>query len=326
MKKLLYFIFIFCIFFVPSLSRAEVEIGITENDINIDMYPEKPQPYQDTKITLSSYATDLNKAMIEWRSGNKIILSGYGKTTYSFKTQGPNTSTSFVVTIMTSDTRDRLTKSFTINPSEVEILWESVDGYTPLFYKGKSLVSSEGLIRAVAIPNTNTIKSGRGDISYTWKKSDKTNLDVSGYNKDSYTFYGSVLNDSEKVSVKASSVDGSYDAEGKTEIPTYDPEIIFYNKSPTEGIQYQNALTENSPFPGNEMTLVAEPYFLALKNNEKNFTYDWTINGDSVTTPLNKRELTVSPTSRGGYASIMLTLENINKLFQKVTGQLKLSL
>ena len=102
--------------------------------------------------------------------------------------------------------------------------------------------------------------------------------------------------------------------------------VFFYKKSPTEGILYNAALSNEVTVVEDEMTLVASPYFLALKGNESKFTYAWTINGDQIKTPTNKMELTIRPNSRGGYASINLVLESINNLFQKVTGQLKLTL
>jgi hypothetical protein len=302
------------------------EILLQEDDISVDTIPENPEPYQDITIKLSSYATDLNKAMIRWQSGSSIVLSGYGKTTYSFKTQGPNTITSIVVTINIPGSIDSITKRISINPSEVELIWEGVDSYTPPFYRGKSFPSAEGLIKVVAVANTNTTKKGKGDITYTWKAGDNTALDVSGYNKDSYVFKNSELNDVEKVSVLAESINGQYSARNTVEVPISKPKIIFYQKSPTEGVLYNNALDGEAFFIGDEMTIVAVPYFLSLKGNENFFNYNWQINGEDIPTPSKKMELTVRPTERGGYANIGLTLDNLNTFFQKATGELKLNL
>jgi len=74
------------------------------------------------------------------------------------------------------------------------------------------------------------------------------------------------------------------------------------------------------------MTIVAEPYFLSLKGHENNFIYSWQINGERIATPSKKTELTIRPTSRGGYATIDVVIENLNELFQKVSNQLKLNL
>ena len=324
--------FLFGIFFITSMfcmplfSFAESEVILYEKDIDVQMWPETPEPYKDVEISLISYATDLTKANIEWRTGGSVVLSGYGKNSYTMKVPGPNTSTNITVSITPVNSINKIIKQIVIRPSDIEVLWEAVHGYTPPFYKGKSFISPEGLIKAVAIPNSSTIKSGKGNISYSWKRNDDTVLAASGFNKDSYTFENNVLKRSENISLTASSIDGSYNAIKNLDIPIYSPKVIFYKKSPTEGILYNSALNSNSVFSEDEMTIVAEPYFLSIKGNENSFSYKWNINGDPINTPSRKTELTVRPTSRGGYANISVVFENMDKLFQKVTGALKLTL
>lgn len=302
------------------------EIMPQESDVTATLIPENPQPYDDVTINLTSYATDLNKAMIQWQSGSNIVLSGYGKTSYSFKASGPNTITIIDVVIGIPGSIDNIKKRIAITPSEVELMWEGVDSYTPPFYRGKSFPSAEGLIKVVAIPNTSVIKKGRGNITYTWKAGDNTVQGVSGYNKDSYVFQNSELNDTEKVSVTAESIGGEYNATNSVEIPITAPKIIFYKKSPTEGILYNEALTDGVFMKDDEFTVVAEPYFLALKGNEGSFNYIWKINRDEISTPSKKTQLTIRPASRGGYATIGVTLENLSTLYQKVVGELKINL
>lgn len=318
--------FILGIINIPYVSYAEMQIEIQEGEISVETIPNNPQPYQDVTINISSYATDLNKAIITWQGESGTVLSGIGRTSYSFKALGPNTITTFDINITPVGAMSTINKRVVIAPSEIEIMWESVDGYTPPFYKGKSLPISGGLIRAVAIPNTNTIKSGKGSITYTWKNIDNTILDASGYNKNSYVFKNSMFDNKNKITVIASSVTGNYGAESTIEIPVYEPKIVFYKKSPTEGVLYNNALNKEATMTEDEMTIVAEPYFISLKDNENNFTYNWQINGESIATPSKKTELTVRPESRGGYATISVVIENLNELFQKVSNQLKLNL
>jgi len=287
-KKFTIIIILLGLIITPSILLAESEIMIQDSDVEIQLIPENPEPYQDVTIKLVSYATDLNKAMIEWRSGSTIVLSGYGKTNYSFTAFGPNTATVFDVTITPSGSMGSISKNIVIAPSEVEVLWESLDGYTPPFYKGKSLVGREGTIKVVAIPNTNVVKQGKGNITYTWKSNDKTNQNASGFNKDSFVLKNEVLNKSEEVSVMASSVDGKYNAMKTINIPTFSPKILFYKKSPTEGVLYNYALVDNYFMAEDEMTIIAEPYFLALKGNEYDFSYKWKINNKEVQTPTEK--------------------------------------
>lgn len=311
---------------MPTSLFAESEIVLQENDIDVEVIPQNPEPYQDVTLKLISYAVDLNKSVIEWRSGSKIILSGYGKTTYTFKAFGPNTTTVFDITITPPGTINSITKSIGISPSEVELLWEATDGYTPPFYKGKSFISREGGIRVVAIPNTNTIKEGRGNLSYIWKSNDNTIQSVSGFNKNSYTFSNDPLNKKEEIQVLASSVDGKYSAGKNVSIPIVQPKIIFYKKSPTEGTLYNQALTDNFFMTEDEITIIAEPYFLATKGKENSFIYTWKINNETIQTPTKKNEITIRPSSRGGYATISLMMKNIRTLFQEANGQLKINL
>ncbi len=324
-KILLSLVFILSLLYIWKFSFATNEINPQESDIIATVIPENPQPYQDVTITLSSYATDLNKAMIEWQSGSNTVLSGYGKTSYSFKTLGSNTITIFDIAITVPGSIDTINKRIAINPSEVSLTWEAVDSYTPPFYRGKSFPSPESLIKVIATPNTNTIKQGKGNISYTWKSGDNTVLSASGYNKDSYVFKNSELNDSDKVTVTAESVDGQYNATNTIEIPITTPKVIFYKKSPTEGVLYGQALTNDTFMTEDEATIVAEPYFLPIKGNEDNFTYSWKINDKDIDTPSKKTELTVRPASRGGYATISVIYENLNTLYQKASGQIKLN-
>lgn len=310
----------------PYISHAEMQIEIQDDELSIEVSPSSPAPYEDVTISLTSYATDLNKAIIVWKTNNNTVLSGIGKINYSFKASGPNTTQIFDINITPTGSMSTISKRISITPSEIEIMWESVNGYTPPFYKGKSLPSSGSLIRVVAIPNTNTIKSGNGSITYNWKNNNNAIVDASGYNKNSYIFKNSMFDKKNEITVTASSVDGRYAAEKTIQIPTYNPKIVFYKKSPTEDILYNNALDKKADMQEDEMTLVAEPYFLTLKNNESNFTYDWKINGENIQTPSKKNELTVRPTSRGGYATISLVIQNMNELFQKVNNQLKLNL
>lgn len=318
--------FILGIINIPAFSLAETQIEVQEGEINVETIPENPEPYQDVTINISSYATDLNKAIITWETEKGTVLSGIGKTSYSFKTGGIGSSNIFNVNITPVGSMSTISKRIIIIPSEVEIMWESIDGHTPPFYRGKTLPISGSKIRAVAIPNTNTIKSGSGSITYTWKSGDETQLDASGYNKNYYEFKNSMFEDSSEVTVLASSVSGNYSAENTISIPMYKPKIVFYKKSPTEGVLYNTALDKETPMIEDEMTIVAEPYFMSLRGHENKFSYNWQINGQSIATPSRKTELTVHPTSRGGFATINVIIENTNELFQQVSNSLKLNL
>lgn len=325
-KSSIFTIIILVVFGFSSITSAENEIGVQSEDIVVSLSPKTPEPYQDVSISLSSYSTDLNKATIVWKENGKSVLSGIGRTIYSFKTSGSGIKTTINISIRPSDSIISIDKVITINPSEVELLWESSEGYTPPFYKGKTLGIRGGLIKMVAIPSSSLISSGIGNMSYTWKNNGEINQSVSGYNKNYYIFKGDLFEGVNEISVAVSSVDGKYNAEKILSVPSYDPEVIFYKKSPTDGVLYNEALIDNTFIEDSEFTLLAEPYFLPISGEQNYLKYTWKINGNYIETPTKKREITLRPSSRGGYATINLSVENINKLFQKVAGNLKISL
>lgn len=325
-KVFLVIFFILGIISIPSISLAEMQIEVQENEVDVETIPYNPQPYKEVTVNLSSYATDLNKAIITWQGEKGTVLSGIGKTSYTFIAPGPNSSTYFDISVTPVNSMTTINKRVIISPSEIEIMWESVSGYTPPFYKGKSLPTKGSTIKAVAIPNTDTIKSGSGSLSYTWKNDDKTVQEASGYNKNYYIFKNGLLDTTNEITVVASSVAGNYGAENTIEIPIYDSKLIFYKKSPTEGILYNNALYKEATETEDEIAIVAEPYYLSTKGNENNLSYSWKINGEDIETPTRKTELTLRPTSRGGYATIRLEIENIKELFQSISSNLKLNM
>lgn len=316
---------ILCIFCIPAISKVTAEAPITEGDITVSTIPKNPEPYQNVTINITSYATDLNKANIEWRDKSGVLLSGYGATSYSFTTGGPNTKNVFSITMSTPDYGSTVTKTISITSSDLDIFWESIDGYTPPFYKGKSFIAPEGVMKVVAIPNTT--KGDKGNITYTWKRDDSTVLGASGYNKNYYIFKNSEYSKTEKIQVTASSVNNTYNATKSIEIPTVDPKIVFYKKSPTEGILYNQALNNDYYMNEDEMTIVAVPYFFSLNGyNSNELSYSWKINGENIKTPSKNTEITIRPSSRGGVATINLTLENLSLLFQKISNSLKLNI
>lgn len=315
---------IFIGFFVCLAPNANAAIKVNDGDINVEMTPENPEAYTDVRIKVSSFATDLNKASIDWKIDNKMVLSGVGRTSYTFKTGAPNTTTVINVNI-TPQEGLAITRQIIVRPSEIEMLWQAVDSYTPAFYKGKALPVQEGKIKVVAYPNTvNVAKANKKNFVYTWTRNNNAAQDASGYGKDSFTFKNDVLTDTENIGLSVSSVDNSYNAVGRLNVNLSLPKLLFYKKSPINGVLYDEALTGSATMNEDEMTLVAEPYF--LNRNSNDLEYNWKINGAPIETPSKRTELTIRPSSRGGYATVALSIESITKLFQSVANNIKINL
>ncbi len=306
--------------------HASIALTVENTDVSIETIPQQPAPYSTATIQLGSYATDLNKAMIEWSINNKQVLTGTGKTSYSLKTDGPNTST-VVNVLITLDDGMQIKKQMILSPSEIDMLWQAVDSYTPPFYKGKALLPAEGTVKVVVFPNVTNIPSASNkQLVYTWKRNFNSEQSASGYGKNSYTFSNSSLNNKEHIGVTVSSVSGSYNATGVLDVPVSSPKLLFYKRSLNTGILYGQALDKEISLPSSdeEITIVAEPYFMT--DIDRNLAYEWKINTNSIATPKNPRELTVRPSSRGGYATIGLSIENASKLFQSIQNLIRINL
>jgi len=308
------------IIFGSSVVFSANQIQIGENQITVETSPKNPQPFQDVTINLSSYATDLNKATITWQSETGIVSSGIGKTSYKFKAPASDSSTKFTISI-TPPGSSTIKKTVYIKPSEIDVFWESVNGYTPPFYKGRTLPTTKSTIKVVAIPTTKNYR----DFSFVWKNKDKTITGSSGYNRNYYTFRNSMFDKKDNITVTASSLQGDYVAQKNIEIMLFNPEIVFYKKDPALGVDYSNAIMEDSKTEEDELTIAAEPYYLLVKEDPSKFIYEWTINKKAIETPTKKNELSIRPTSRNGYAIINLYVYHINNMFQDVYGSLKIN-
>jgi hypothetical protein len=309
---------------VPFISSAES--GLTERDVNIELNPAIPVPHKNVTATLTSYTTDLNKALIEWKdASNNVLLSGTGEKSYTVNAGEPNSDINIQVHITPFGDSNPIVKQLFIHPADVDILWQIDDAYTPPFYKGKALPTSESIIRAVAMPNAGA-SSTKSNIVYIWKLEHNTISKSSGYGKDSFIFKNSYLRDVEHIEVNASSVNSSYSATNNVTIPIGSANILFYLKNSDGVVEYNKAITANTTISSDESTIVAEPYFFPIKSGAGNLVYSWKINGESINTPRNPLSLTIRPASTGGYATISLSIENVAKLFQNVSANLRINL
>lgn len=330
-------ILIFSLIFVLGFAlsaRAQFEslllddpAGIKDNDIDVILVPEVPGPNQNVKITIESYATDINKAKLTWKINGIESLSGFGKNKFSFTTGGIGSKTEIEVAIIVEE-GTRVDKRITIHPSQVDLLWEAVDSYLPAFYKGKALASQESAVRVVALSVSRDGTITPNDKVYNWKKNHTFDQSNSGYGKYSFLIRNSYLDQTDIVNVNASSSSGE-GSEGTLNIIYTKPEIKFYEKSPTYGLRLNKLLNEGFSLQNGEMTISAEPfYFSKSKGNiiEKSMNYKWTINGTNITSPEKPNEITVRGSEKSGQAKIDISITNLLTLFQDAKQSINVTL
>ncbi len=316
-------IFVAIILFCSFLGTVFAQVQNTDVTLNIN--PTYPAPNQNINATLGSYVLDLNKANISWSVNGKEIISGVGKKSFSFNTGNMGSSLILEARMNTIDGQS-IIKNITLTPTEMDMLWEAYDSYTPPFYKGKALAPSQGIFKVVAIPNliTSTGKSNASNLSYSWSKDSTSQPDYSGWGKSYFIFKNSYLDENNVVQVTASDISGTTNTSGTITLNTVKPQIIFYKKNLSLGTQWEKALTNGLQINANGEILVVEPYFFSPKNIQSpDLTFDWSFNGQPTQTPDPKNILAIKPVSgQTGSARIKVAINNTLTLFQSKEKEL----
>ncbi len=301
--------------------------AIRDNDINVDIIPEVPGPNQNVKINLSSYSTNINKAIITWSLNGKETVSGTGKTYFSFTTGEVGSKTEIGISLIVEE-GTRVDKIITIFPSQVDLLWESPNSYVSSFYKGKALSIKESMVRVVAFPVEKDGSISPTTKVYNWKKNFVVDQANSGYGKYSFIVKNSYMDQSDTVSLNVSGSDGSG---GTAMLPINytDAKILVYEKSPVYGLRLNKLLNTGFPLQSGEMTVSAEAYYFS-KNKKgvtgENMQYKWNINSTIVTPTGKPNELTLRGSNTPGVANITVGITNMNTLFQEAKQALSVAL
>lgn len=301
----------------PFSSFAQIRAG----DIVLSISPENPKENEQITATLTSYATNLNISYISWLTNDSLITEGVGKRTFVFNAGELNTDITLTARINTT-AGDSIIKNITITPTEIDLLWEATDSYVPPFYKGKTLVASEGSYKVVAIPNVYSLgqKLNSKNLSYTWKRDGSVAQSYSGWGKDYFIFKNTYLEKENKIEVSAIDILGKVKPVGETVLTTYNPKIVFYKKDPEFGIDLKNGILNTYELGEGSTTLVATPYFFSPKNIKTNdLKFEWSIDDEKISTPENKNEINLrGEEGENGTSVIKLLINNTKTLFQEL--------
>lgn len=340
-KKITYFFLFFVLvggFFVLSekvSAQTEAQIQQLQNfqlysadDIFVDIIPEVPGPNQEVTLRANSYSFNLNNYYISWFKDGVRQNAGFGQREYKFTTGEIGKVTTVVAAVEFEGQVFR--KEMRFAPSEVNLLWEVIDGYAPPFYKGKVLPLPQSEIRMTAIPQTFLIKpSDARNLIYYWDQNYERKVVSSGFGKQSFQFTAGVLSQMEKISVTANDRREASFAKETIDIPvnSFAPKILFYEIDENGRILTNKALNTNSQITGDTLKLAFHPLFMSTP--KKNFTdlfVDWSIN-DIHQAPQNfnkQNELYISSGGESGAVQIGINLEGISKLLQKGSQKIEL--
>lgn len=291
--------------------------------LRYSVVPETPGPNQEVTITVEGVGTFLGDATLTWSVDGAVAKQGAGERTFTLTTGALGSRTVVRVDIV-SATEGRFSKTFTLAPSVVTMVWEA-DTSVPPLYRGKPLYSAGSPLKVIAYP---TVFAGGSRIakealSYRWIHNDEPVTQVSGAGRYTYSFTGDQLKNAETVSVEVYYGSAKV-AQGDVVIPAASPRAVLYQYDALRGPLYDSALPGGIALSGNEISFKAEPYYFSNVSKAANaLAYEWQLNGSETTGPDAQRGiLTLRQAGDGaGAATLGVTIQNYDSSTFVQTGE-----
>ncbi|MSU44745.1 hypothetical protein EXS45_01005 [Candidatus Nomurabacteria bacterium] len=321
--SLLYLIVILLVFGVISIPKVNAQ---SSSDILVDIIPPNPAPYENISINLKSYVNNLDSVLISWSVNGKTTSSGIGKK--SFLTTTPAAGEEMNITATVSLPNGAINTKIIIKPSVMVLLWQANDSYVPPFYRGKALPTPDSEVKVVAMPEVRIGSSiiSSQNMTYYWKKDYTNNVDGSGYGKNFFLYINDYLEDSNNISVTASTVDQKYSSSVSIDIETTQPKILFYKNDNNFGTIWEKTLLDMYKIQGREL-VEAAPYFISPKEIQNPILiWSWFINDNRVNLTSFKKYLMPLQAEAGthGTSILRLNIENRDKIFQTTNKEINI--
>lgn len=302
------------LFFVPLIAYAQLALPGFDGAVRMSLTPTEPHPQDIAKVTLESSLIDLSASDIVWYVDSKKVPGTGTSLSVRLGALGSQTSVSARITtpegsILGTDT--------TLTPTSVDLLYDA-DTYVPPFYAGRSLPSAGSGLRVQAIAHF--VKGGvevkPSDIIYTWHRSGRVLGTASGRGRDTLSTGSPNLYGSDDISVTAESVDGDFRGSASVTVRSFEPVLRLYEDNPLFGLRLDQALASTTHTSGREMTFAAIPFFSTISSpSDPSLTYDWGVNGSSVSTSAAApHELTLGA-AEGGSALLTLSMADSSNIF-----------
>jgi hypothetical protein len=301
---------------IPSL------IPGLEEQIDMTVNPQNPVPGQAVSITLGAYGTDLNRADISWLVNGVVQKNGIGATEYDF-TAGPSGSVNTIQAMVLPLNGTKVTKSITIAPASVDIVWEA-NSYVPPFYKVKRLYPPEGTLTFVALPNLvdNGVAVDPSTLVYKWSMNNSVLGSKSGYGKRTLSVTGDVLDQPISITVQASLVKDNVVGNGTITVVPQTPSLLLYENNPLYGILFNNALTNQYNLAGSEVDISAYPYYFSVNSpSDSTINYTWNVNNSPISLSPHQNDVIFrKPDGASGQSAISVSATNPRNFLQTATA------
>lgn len=203
-------------------------------------------------------------------------------------------------------------------PSPVDLLFDA-DSYVPPFYRGRALPSPGTIMHFQALAHFGVADSA---ITYTWRRNGRVEGDVSGVGKSSVSLPAPTLFGTDTISVDARAADVSAYGSASVTISSIDPSVTLYQDHPLFGIEYYNALTDQTSIPDLEMTFASVPYFAHVQSpDDAGLMYAWSVDGVPVAAATTSgSEITINADNSSGIANVSLILTSATNFLLRGEG------
>ncbi len=304
------------LFFV-TVTNAQT---VTVDDFSIEISPELPRPGELVTATVQSYAVDIDELIITWVYGGKQIANGIGVKSVNVLAGSAGVNQTLEASVRLSNGQ-LIKKSTIVAPSNLTVLWEAPASSAPPFYKGKTLVAPESVVRVTAFPDNGALAK---NYSYNWRKNDSNLAANSGYGKTSYLYRSSYLSNQDKISASIGQSGGSTGT-GSAIIVFERPTVAFYRKI-NGFIDYARKIRGSYAMNRDVETFVAEPLHFSVTASAINeLTLRWFLGNQEATAGDRPNEIVLNRNNSSGDITVKIDGRHPTYLLQYTTDDFRLN-
>lgn len=277
-QKLNRFIVAICLLVVSS----SVLFAQTRPSVTLKVVPENYEPGQRVTISLSSFTVDLDSSENEWFVGGASFKKGIG--VKEIEVLAPNADEKLEVKATVLQNNISVESVLTLSTASLQLFFESLDGYVPGWYLGRSHIAEESVVKVVAVPNSFKAIYEPDDKTYTWSKNNFKDASQSGRGKQVFITKLSPFSNNESISLTVGNTSKKILLEPKTTL------VSLYENSPLTGTRFEKEMQSNLSLSRDDVTFEVVPWFFsALNRNSNSLNIIWSVNG--LPTNTNDRSL-----------------------------------
>lgn len=260
------------IIFVLGLCAPSLLFAQTRPSITLKVTPENYGPKEKVTISLSSFNIDLDTSENVWTVSGSLFKKGVGVKEIEITT--PESDAKLEVKVSVVQNGSKSESVLVLNPTSIDLFFESLDGYVPAWYLGRSQVAEESVAKVVAVPNSFKAIYSQDDKTYTWSKNNFKDAGQSGRGRQVFVTKLSPFSNSESISLEVGGTSKKITLAPKNTI------VSMYEKSPLVGTRFENELAKNLTLTRDNVTFEVVPWFFSALNRASDLvTMTWTVNG-----------------------------------------------